>query len=61
MKIEGKNSVRELLRTKKTIDKILIANGMRDEESKNLLNIIVGREYALPVIVPIFKVLVKQP
>ena len=34
MKIEGKNSVRELLRTKKTIDKILIANGMRDEESK---------------------------
>ena len=40
MKIEGKNSVRELLRTKKTIDKILIANGMRDEESKNLLNII---------------------
>ena len=27
MKIEGKNSVRELLRTKKTIDKILIANG----------------------------------
>ena len=40
MKIEGKNSVRELLKTKKTIDKILIANGMRDEESKNLLNII---------------------
>ena len=38
MKIEGKNSVRELLKTKKTIDKIL--NGMRDEESKNLLNII---------------------
>lgn len=40
MKIEGKNSVRELLKTKKTIDRILIANGMRDEESKNLLNII---------------------
>lgn len=40
MKIEGKNSVRELLRSKKTIDKILIANGLRDEESKNLLNII---------------------
>ena len=40
MKIEGKNSVRELLKTKKTIDTILIANGMRDEESKNLLNII---------------------
>ncbi len=40
MKIEGKNSVRELLRSKKTIDKILIANGLRDEESKNLLNVI---------------------
>ena len=40
MKIEGKNSVKELVRNKKTIDKILIANGMRDEESKNLLNII---------------------
>lgn len=40
MKIEGRNSVRELLRTKKTIDKVLIANGLRDDESKNLLNII---------------------
>ena len=40
MKIEGKNSVRELLRSKETIDKILIANGLRDEESKNLLNVI---------------------
>ena len=40
MKIEGRNSVRELIRSKKTIDKILIANGMRDEESKQLLNII---------------------
>ena len=36
MKIEGRNSVRELLRTKK----VLIANGLRDDESKNLLNII---------------------
>lgn len=40
MKIEGRNSVRELIRSKKTIDKVLIANGMRDEESKQLLNIV---------------------
>lgn len=40
MKIEGRNSVRELIRSKKTVDKILIANGMRDEESKQLLNVI---------------------
>ncbi len=37
MKIEGRNSVRELLKTKKTIDKILIANGMRGAESETLL------------------------
>ncbi len=37
MKIEGRNSVRELLKTKKTVDKILIANGMRGSESESLL------------------------
>ena len=37
MKIEGRNSVRELLKTGKTIDKILIANGMRGAESEALL------------------------
>ncbi len=37
MKIEGRNSVRELLKTDKTVDKILIANGMRDRESEELL------------------------
>ncbi|MBR2385434.1 MAG: 23S rRNA (guanosine(2251)-2'-O)-methyltransferase RlmB [Clostridia bacterium] len=37
MKIEGRNSVRELLKTGKTIDKILIANGMRGTESEALL------------------------
>ena len=37
MKIEGRNSVRELLKTRKTIDKILIANGMRGAESESLL------------------------
>lgn len=37
MKIEGRNSVRELLKTRKTIDKILIANGMRGAEAEALL------------------------
>ena len=37
MKIEGRKSVRELLKTRKTIDKILIANGMRGAEAESLL------------------------
>ena len=37
MKIEGRNSVRELLKTDKTIDKILVANSMRDKESRDLV------------------------
>lgn len=40
MKIEGRNAVLELLKTDKTIDKILIMNGMRDGESRALLNAI---------------------
>ena len=38
MKIEGKNAVRELLKTKKTVDKIVVMNGMRDAESRDLLS-----------------------
>ncbi|MBQ9782867.1 MAG: 23S rRNA (guanosine(2251)-2'-O)-methyltransferase RlmB [Clostridia bacterium] len=37
MKIEGRNSVRELLKTRKTVDNILIANGMRGAEAESLL------------------------
>ena len=40
MKIEGRNAVIELLKTEKTIDKILIQNGLRDVESKKVLEII---------------------
>ncbi len=40
MKIEGRNAVLELLKTDKTIDKILIMNGMRDNESRGVLNAI---------------------
>ena len=55
MKIEGRNSVRELLKTGKTIDKILIANGMRGTESEALLKdikkmkkIVNSKYYAYP-------------
>ena len=37
MKIEGKNAVLELLKTDKTIDKILVQNGLRDEGSRALV------------------------
>ena len=30
MKVEGKNAVRELIKTDAEIDKILIANGLKD-------------------------------
>lgn len=35
---EGKNAVAELLKTEKTIDKILIENGLRDPASRALVN-----------------------
>ena len=38
MKIEGKNAVRELLKTKKTIDKVVVMNGMRDAEARDLVS-----------------------
>ena len=37
MKVEGKNSVRELLKTDADIDKILVQNGLKDAESKKLI------------------------
>ena len=38
MKVEGRNAVYELLSSSKTVDKVLIQNGLRDEASKNLIN-----------------------
>ena len=43
MKIEGKNAVAELIKTDKTIDKILVQNGMRDDSSRMLVNNAVKR------------------
>ncbi|MBO5285511.1 MAG: 23S rRNA (guanosine(2251)-2'-O)-methyltransferase RlmB [Clostridia bacterium] len=37
MKVEGKNSVRELLKTDADIDKILVQNGLKDAESKKII------------------------
>lgn len=41
MIIEGKNAVSELLKTQKTIDKVLVQNGMRDEASRQLVKQII--------------------
>lgn len=45
MKILGKNAVNELIKTDKTVDKILVANGMRDEQSRNLVKEAKARGY----------------
>ncbi len=37
MTVEGKNAVSELIKTQKTIDKVLVQNGLRDGESRKLL------------------------
>ncbi|MCQ2399482.1 MAG: 23S rRNA (guanosine(2251)-2'-O)-methyltransferase RlmB, partial [Clostridia bacterium] len=38
MKIEGRNAVRELLKTDGDIDKILVQNGLKDDESKKIIS-----------------------
>lgn len=40
MKVEGRNSVYELLKTDKEIEKILVQKDLKDEASKRLINII---------------------
>ena len=40
MKVEGRNSVYEVLKTDKEIDKILVQKDLKDEASKRLINII---------------------
>lgn len=40
MKIEGRNSVYELLKTDKEIEKILVQKDLKDEASKRLINVI---------------------
>lgn len=38
MKVEGRNAVLELTKTEKTIDKVLVQNGLRDRESIGVVN-----------------------
>ena len=45
MKITGKNAVAELIKTDKTVDKILVMNGMRDEQSRELVKQAKNRGY----------------
>lgn len=40
MKVEGRNSVYELLKTDKEIDKVLVQKDLKDEASKRLINVI---------------------
>lgn len=40
MKIEGRNSIYELLKTDKEIDKILVQKDLKDDASKRLINVI---------------------
>ena len=40
MKVEGKNSVYELLKTDKEIEKILVQKDLKDDASKRLINVI---------------------
>ena len=41
MIIEGRNAVSELIKTDKTVDKVLVQNGMRDEVSRSLVKKII--------------------
>ena len=45
MKITGKNAVAELIKTDKTVDKILVMNGLRDEQSRSLVKQAKARGY----------------
>ncbi|MBQ3235403.1 MAG: 23S rRNA (guanosine(2251)-2'-O)-methyltransferase RlmB [Clostridia bacterium] len=45
MKVIGKNAVAELIKTDKTVDKILVQNGLRDDESRNLVKNAKNRGY----------------
>ena len=40
MKVEGRNSIYELLKTNKEIDKILVQKDLKDDASKRLINIL---------------------
>ncbi len=50
MKVEGRNSVYELLKTDKEIDKILVQKDLKDDASKRLINIIRSHKIKVQVV-----------
>ena len=50
MKVEGRNSVYELLKTDKEIDKILVQKDLKDEPSKRLINVIKSHKIKIQLV-----------
>lgn len=50
MKIEGRNSIYELLKTDKEIDKVLVQNDLKDDASKRLINAIKSKKIKLQLV-----------
>jgi len=50
VKVEGRNSVYELLKTDKEIDKILVRNDLKDEASKRLINVIKSKRIKIQLV-----------
>lgn len=50
MKVEGRNSVYELLKTDKEIDKILVQKDLKDEPSKRLINVIKSHKIKMQLV-----------
>ena len=50
MKVEGRNSVYELLKTDKEIDKILVQKDLKDDASKRLINIIRSKRIKIQLV-----------
>lgn len=50
MKVEGRNSVYELLKTDKNIDKILVQKDLKDDASKRLINIIRSNKVKIQIV-----------
>ena len=50
MKIEGRNSVYELLKTDKEIDKVLVQKDLKDDASKRLINILRSHKVKVQIV-----------
>jgi len=50
MKVEGRNSVYELLKTDKEIEKVLVQKDLKDEASKRLINVIRSHKIKVQVV-----------